>query len=163
MNGGARPGAGRKPGQKDKKPRKGTTARAETERAAAMVALARKAKQRIHQEFIIRIADQDGKQKPLSLAEKREFIKLSDEFAAEAGEKKPNAQPGDLEAGEYLRKVWNDPSVDTALRIRAAEVALKGTEGPKGKKTEQAEKAKSAGSGKFAAGKPPQLKVVGNK
>jgi hypothetical protein len=158
--GGARPGAGRKKGQKDKKPRKGTEARKELEKIQAMLAMQMKAKARFYQEFLIRVANQDGKQKPLALAEKKLMAQLAVELAEQTGEGKPEAAPDDLEAGDYLRKVWNDPAIDTALRIRAAEVALKGNEGPKGKKEEKADRAKNAGSGKFRPSAPPVLKVV---
>ena len=154
-NGGARPGAGRKKGQKDKKPRAGTEARAEYEKIQAMLAMEIKAKAKFYQEYLVRVANKDGKQKPLSLAEKRQMSQLAAELAVDTGERKPDARPEDLEAGEYLRKVWNDPTIDHSLRIRAAEVIIKGSEGVKGKKGEQADKAAKAGAGKFAPNKAP--------
>ena len=71
MKGGARPGAGRKKGQTDRKPRAGTEKRAEYEQIQKMLAMGVKAKARFYQEFLIRVANQDKKQKPLSLAEKK--------------------------------------------------------------------------------------------
>lgn len=163
MKGGYRPGAGRKKGQKDTKPRKGTEARAEAEKLAAMIEMARKAKRRIHQEFLIRIANQDHQQVPLTLAEKREFLRLSAELEAEnrpaeTAEKLDNVSDG-IEAVEFLRQVWNDPNVEISLRIRAAEIAYKAAEVKLGKKDEKAERARAAGQGKFAA-MADRLKVV---
>lgn len=60
----------------------------------------------------------------------------------------------DLEADVYLRTVWNDPKVDTVLRIKAAEIVIRGGE-KKGKKTEKSDRARQAGQGKFAPSKPP--------
>jgi len=157
--GGSRPGAGRKKGQKDVKPRKGSPGEDEAKKIKQMLSMAIKAKARFYQEFLIRVANKDGQQKPLSIAEKRLMGKLGDELEAEKGEKKTEAGSTDLEAGEFLRKVWNDPQVDMALRIRAAEVAHKEAGGPKGKKDEKKGKAEEAGKGRFAASRPP-LSVV---
>lgn len=66
----------------------------------------------------------------------------------------------DLEADVYLRTVWNDPKVDTVLRIKAAEIVFRGSE-KKGKKEEKKDKARTAASGKFAPSRPP-LSVVKN-
>ncbi len=165
MRGGYRPGSGRKKGQKDTKPRKGTEARAEAEKVKAVVALAQKAKVRIHQEFLIRIANQDKKQTPLSLAEKKEFLRLSAELAAETGEGKSKGEDEGLEPLAYMLRIMNDPNEDPEMRARMAVSAapyIHPRVGEKqGKKDEKADRAKTAGSGKFAAGKPPVLKVVG--
>lgn len=163
MRGGYRPGAGRKKGSKDTKPRKGTEAKAEEEKLKAMVALAKKAKEKIHREFLIRIANNDGKQAPLSLAEKKEFLRLSAEMEAEAKPAeiadKLDKVSGGLEAGEFLRQVWNDPSVEISLRIRAAEIAFRVAAEKLGKKDEKNEAAKAAGAGRFAS-MADRLKVV---
>ena len=67
---------------------------------------------------------------------------------------KPIIKPEDLEAQEYLRAVWNDPGVETSLRIRAAEIVLRS--GPAmGKKDELNERARTAGAGRFGAGRAP--------
>lgn len=157
--GGYRPGAGRKKGQKNTKPRKGTEAKAEEEKLKAMVALAKKAKEKIHREFLIRIANNDGEQAPLSLAEKKEFLRLSAEMEAEAKPAeiadKLDRVSGGLEAGEFLRQVWNDPSVEISLRIRAAEISFRVAAEKLGKKDEKNEAARRAGQGKFQAGRPP--------
>ena len=160
MKGGARPGAGRKKGQTDKKPRAGTEKRAEYDQIQAMLAMGIKAKAKFYQEFLIRTANKDGKQKPLSLAEKKLMAQLAIELAEQTGEGKTETSTEILDAEEFLRKVWNDPNVDMALRIRAAEVVHKEAGGPKGKKEDAKERAKRAASGIFAPGKPPKLEVV---
>ena len=53
----------------------------------------------------------------------------------------------------------NDPSVEMALRIRAAEVLRKDDSEKKGKKEQREERAKAACSGKYAAGAPPLTRV----
>lgn len=163
MKGGARIGAGRPKGRKDTKPRKGTEAKAEDEKLKAMIALAKKAKEKIHREFLIRIANNDGKQVPLSLAEKKEFLRLSDEMEAEAKPAeiadKLDKVSGGLEAGEFLRQVWNDAGVEISLRIRAAEIAFRVAAEKVGKKDEKNEAAKRAGAGRFAS-MADRLKVV---
>jgi len=163
MRGGPGRGQGRKPGSKDKKPRK-KAEMSEKEKIKQILALGEKAKARFYQEFLIRVANQDGQQAPLTMAEKRLMAQLGAELSAGIAEKAPpEQQPGeDMEAADYLRKVWNDPSIDATLRIRAAEIVFKEGGGKgKGKKDEKADRAKQAGSGKFSASAPPQLKVVG--
>lgn len=76
-------------------------------------------------------------------------------LAVEIDEAAEKVEIGDLEAGEFLRSVWNDPRIKYDLRIRAAEVVLRTEGAKKGKKDEREEKAKNAGGGKFAAGAPP--------
>lgn len=147
--GGYRSTAGRKKGQKDTKPRKGSPAYTEAENIKKMLTLRIKAKAKIYQDFLVRVKNGDK----LSIAEKRLMDKLGNELEAETKEKKTESGGPDLEAGEFLRKVWNDPNVDMSLRIKAAEVAHK--ESPKGKKDERADRAKQASQGKFAAGKAP--------
>lgn len=66
----------------------------------------------------------------------------------------------DLEADAYLRTVWNDPNIETVLRIKAAEIIFRGGE-KKGKKDEKADRARQAGQGRFAPSRPP-LAVVKN-
>ena len=157
--GGYRPGAGRKKGQKDTKPRKGTEAEAEAAAIKSMLAMGVKAKARFYQEYLVRVANQDKKQKPLSVAEKRLMEKIGVELAAAMMEGKPEADKTDLEAGEFLRQVWNDPGVEISLRIRAAEIAFRSIAEKSGKKDEKNEAARRAGQGKFQAGRPP-LAVV---
>jgi hypothetical protein len=163
MKGGYRPGAGRKRGSKDKKPRKGSRraeAQAEPteqEKIRAMLSFGTRAKAKIYQDYLQRI----GQGGTLSVAEKRHMDKLGAELEAEIKGDKPQPDVGklDLEAYDYLRQVWNDPGMDPSLRIRAAEIVFKGAEEKKGKKDEKNEAARRAGQGKFQAGRPP-LAVV---
>jgi hypothetical protein len=132
----------------------------EADKIRQMLTYGTKAKARMYQEFLQRIS-QGG---TLTTTEKKLFDKIGGELAAELKPEAPKlpAECVDLEAEEYLRKVWNDPNMDPALRIRAAEIAFKGSEGKLGKKEVKDKAAKAAGSGKFAASAPP-LKLVGNK
>ncbi|MEN6375518.1 MAG: hypothetical protein ABFD75_12190 [Smithella sp.] len=156
MRGGYRPGAGRKTGSKDKKPRKTSTEADEKKKLRDMLAFDKKAKARFYQEFLVRVS----KGEKLTLAEKRMMDKIGAELSADLeAEKKPDAAPGDLEACDYLRTVWNDPQVDTALRIKAAEIVVRGDGDKKSKKGEAADRAKNAAAGKFAPSRPP-LSVV---
>ena len=164
--GGRRPGAGRKPGSHDKKPRGGTKPEpSEREKIRHMLELGEQAKLRMYQEFLMRVANKDKAGNslnlpPLTVAEKRLMTKLGEELAAGIFEKPKELPSGeDLEAAEYLRRVWNDPNANSELRVKAAEVMLRVAAEKKGKKEEAAERAKAAGSGKFKAGVPP-IKVV---
>jgi hypothetical protein len=167
MTSGGYHGGGRPKGSKNSGPRKGSKAYealhkrtrkrkdvpapepTEADKIKRTLALAEQAKKKTLQEFIIRVANQDGLQKPLTLAEKRYMDKLGAEVSAEAP--KPDGEKMDLEAHEYLRQVWNDPNCETSLRIRAAEIAFKGPESKLGKKDLKDVKAKQAGGGKFAS------------
>ena len=153
--GGYRPGAGRKKGQKDAKPRKGSPRSVEQDKIREMLAYGTKAKARFYQEFLVRM----GKGEKLSIAEKKLMEKLGAELAAEVDGDQPKVGTAeDLEAGEYLRQVWNDPNMEAALRIRAAEIMVKGP-GEKGAKELKNDRAKKAGAGKFGAGAPPLRRV----
>jgi len=86
--------------------------------------------------------------------------KLGTDLEAEVTDEavKPVINLEDLEADEYLRKVWNDPGVETSLRIRAAEIVVRS--GPSmGKKDELNERAKTAGAGRFGAGRAPLVSI----
>lgn len=64
---------------------------------------------------------------------------------------------------EFLLSVMRDPTNTTAQRIRAAMAAIPYTHAkpaPGGKKDAAAEASKAASTGKFAAGRPPPMKVV---
>jgi len=80
------------------------------------------------------------------------------ELAEETGGKTETGST-DLEAGEFLRQVWNDPRVEISLRIRAAEIVFRGA-GKQGKKDEKQDRAAMVAAGKFAPSRPPSLKVV---
>ncbi len=184
MKGGYRPGSGRPYGAKDSKPRKMTTAalkktemesaRIKDEQWAAQVeaeqneqaeqikqllTIGQKARLKFYQEFLIRAANKDKKQKPLSVIEMRMMEKIGEELAEATKKEKEEITTNNLEAGEYLYQVWNDPNIDLNLRIRAAEIVFRVVGEKKGKKGEAGEKAKSAGAGKFKMGRSP-LAVV---
>lgn len=153
--GGYRPGAGRKKGQKDSKPRKGSPAHTEAEKIRQMLAMGIKAKARFYQEFLVRVS----KGEKLSIAEKKFMDKLAGELAAETEGKKPEAPPEDIDPLTYMLQVLNDQKADPELRARMAIAAAPFVHPRKGegqgKKDEKANRAKSAGAGKFAASKPP--------
>jgi len=75
-----------------------------------------------------------------------------------------DAKAENLDPLAYMLKVMNDENADAARRDRMAVAAAPFIHSRKGdglgKKEEKADKAKSAGAGRFAASKPPQLKVV---
>jgi hypothetical protein len=169
MRGGWRNG-GRPKGSKNSGPRKGSKAYealhktkkrkdapapepTEADKIRTMLSFAARAKAKMYQEFLMRIANGDGKQVPLTTAEKKLMDKIGGELEAELKPEAPKPDGGktDLEAHEYLRQVWNDPNVETALRIRAAEIIAKGPESKLGKKDMKDVKAKQAGGGKFAS------------
>jgi hypothetical protein len=175
MRGGYRPGSGPEKGTKYR-PRKGKESKPlgkpkatrkpkippapsppvdpDAEKIRQMLKMRTKATQRLFGDFMNRVA----RGEKLTVAEINKMEKLGAELEEENGEKAPAApapgDPLDLEAAEYLRKVWNDPTIDHSLRIRAAEIIAKGPE-KLGKKEEKSDRAKAAGAGKFAAGRPP--------
>lgn len=73
---------------------------------------------------------------------------------------------GKLEPLDYMLEIMRDKKMAPELRARMAVAAApfihtrRGEEKPKGKKEEKGDRAKDVGSGKFAAGAPPKLKVV---
>ena len=166
---------GRPKGSKNSGPRKGSKAYAElhkkprkrkeqpapepteADKIRQMLTFGTKAKAWMYQEFLQRI----GKGETLTTAEKKLFDKIGGELEAEVKPAAPDLpeECNDLEAREYLRKVWNDPSIDHSLRIRAAEIAFKGVEGKQGKKEVKDGKAREAGRGRFAPSAPPKLVV----
>lgn len=155
-SGGFRPGAGRKKGSKDQKPRKTGKESDEKKKLRAMLAYDKKAKAKFYQEFLVRVS----KGETLSLSEKKMMDKLAVELAEGLNEEeKAEAKAENLDPLTYMLKVMNDPNEDKEMRARMAIAAApfvharKG-EG-KGKKDEQEERAKKAGSGKFAPGKSP--------
>lgn len=158
--GGYRPGGGRPKGVKDSKPRKGTEAQIGAEKIRQMLTLGMQAKKKFYHEFLVRVANQDKKQVPLSIAEKNLMNKLAIELAAEL---KDPVEPGvseDLQPLEYMLRVMNDPKEDPAVRRQMAAAAApychprKGEAGT-GKKEEKSDRAKEAGRGRFAPSKIP--------
>lgn len=154
-SGGYRANAGRKKGQKDRKPRKLTEEQQETEQIKQLLSLGIKAKAKFYQEFLIRVANKDKKQKPLSIVEKRMMEALDKDLKANINDDNSQVEFSDYGAAEFLKIVWNDPKIDMALRIRAAEIIVRGAADKPGKKDDKEEKAKEAGKGKFAPSKPP--------
>lgn len=160
--GGARPGAGRKKGQKDVRPRKGTEAQQEADQIRQLLSLGIKAKAKFYQEFLFRVANADKKQKPLSIVEKRMMDKLAEDLAEKIADGAASDEvPENLDPLSYMLKVMNDPTEkDTARKDRMAMAAApfchprKGESGT-GKKEEQADRAKTAGKGRFAPSRPP--------
>ena len=175
--GGYRVGGGRPKGAKDSKPRKKyPLSRAKVEREAAqllesqriaqveadqaeqvaqihnLLTIGQKAKLKFYQEFLIRAANKDGNQKPLSILEMKHMEKLGEELK---GPLPPTIKANNLEAGEYLYQVWNDPNIDLSLRIRAAEIVFRVDGEKKGKKEEAEDRANEASKGKFSAGRAP--------
>jgi hypothetical protein len=156
--GGYRPGTGRPKGAKDKKPRKGSNkekkapAKTERDQIKQILALGHKAKARMYQEFLLRISKNEN----LSITEKKLMDKIGADLESEIKEsEKPDMDKVDSDASDFLRSVWNDPEIEIALRIRAAEIIFRNDGEKKGKKNEKSDKAKQAGAGKFAAGRPP--------
>jgi len=132
-SGGYRIGAGRPRGSKDSTPR----------------VMAKKGKSR----------------KKLTLEEKKVMNKLSAAMEGRATGKAPTATDGKRDPLTYLLDTMNDDSLEPDVRFRAAVAAApfvhpRAGEG-KGKKEDKADRARAAGAGKFQAGAPPKLAVVG--
>jgi hypothetical protein len=168
MRGGYRPGAGRKKGTKDSKPRatkpgKKSSKKAldpEKQKLKEMLSYDIKAKARFYNEFLSRVS----KGEKLSIAEKKMMGQLAIELSANlTDDEKQKAEAENLTPLEYMLRVMNDPNEDKDMRARMAIAAApfvhsrKGEGG--GKKDERDQKAKAASSGKFAPSAPP-LKVV---
>jgi len=159
--GGYRPGAGRKPGSKDKVPRKITKKQtSDKKKIKAILELGVKAKARMYQEFLLRIS----KGESLSITEKKLMDKIGAELTEGLGEDdKKIIEAENLDPLGYMLKVMNDPQAEKDRRDKMAIAAAPFIHARKGegagKKQEREERAKAAGSGKFAPGKVP-LKVV---
>lgn len=171
-SGGYRPGAGRKKGSKDTKPRaprKSAPTKSKSQPKALdpdkqkikeLLSFDLKAKAKFYNEFLARVSRGEH----LSIAEKKMMAQLATELAAGLTEgEKQEAAAENLTPLEYMLKVMNDTAAEKDRRDRMAIAAApflhaRAGEG-KGKKDELEEKAKKAGSGKFAAGQAP-LKVV---
>ncbi len=162
-SGGYRPGAGRKKGAKDRKPRKSPKPElTERDKIKQMLAMGTKAKARFYQEFMLRVS----RGEKLTVPEMKMMDKLGAELAADVGEKTTTP----VETGEtvtpleLMLKGMNDPNEPKETRYRLAIAAAPFVHPRKGegagKKDEKADRAKQAGSGKFAASAPPVLKMV---
>jgi len=77
---------------------------------------------------------------------------------------KATAASENLTPLEFMLKIMRDPQEDEDRRARMAIAAAPFCHARKGegagKKEEKADKAKQAGVGKFAAGRPPNIKLV---
>jgi len=158
--GGFRPGAGRKKGSKDTKPRKGSPKSVEQDKIREMLSFGTKAKAKFYQEFLLRVS----KGEQLSIAEKKLMDKLAIELAEEVdGKPAKKGKPEDLEPLAYMLKVMNDPNEDKELRARMAIAAAPFVHARKGegqgKKQDKDDRAKTAGAGKFKAGTAPLKRV----
>jgi hypothetical protein len=173
-SGGYRPGAGRKKGSKDTKPRATKTPKKipakvktpkkpldpEKQKLKEMLSYDIKAKARFYNEFLTRVS----KGEKLTIAEKKLMGQLAAELSAGlTDDEKVKAAAENLTPLDYMLKVMNDPAAEKERRDRMAIAAApfvhtRPGEG-KGKKDEKEERARAAGSGKFAAGAAP-LKVV---
>ncbi len=154
--GGYRPGAGRKPGAKDKKPRSVSPESEEKRKLREMLAYDKKAKAKFYQEYLVRVSKGDK----LSIAEKKFMDKLGSELSADLSDaEKADAKTENLDPLTYMLKVMNDDGAEKDRRDRMAIAAApfcharKG-EG-KGKKDERDDRARAAGSGKFAPSRAP--------
>ena len=175
MRGGYRPGSGPAKGTKyrpraEKKEQTPSTRKAkappidgDAEKIRQMLAMGTKVRARMYQEFLQRV----GKGEKLTLAEKKMMEKIGEELAAEVNGDTPPSTPEIQETVtplELMLQIMNDPKEPKELRARMAVAAAPFVHPRKGegagKKEEKADRAKNAGSGKFKAGAPPQLKVV---
>jgi len=162
--GGYRPGAGRKPGSKDKKPRNNTKnpKTIEKDKIRELLSYDIKAKAKFYNEFLVRV----GKGEKLSTTEKKMMEKLKVELSAELDdEEKAEAEAENLDPLVYMLKVMNDEHADQDRRDRMAIAAAPFIHSRKGeglgKKDEMVSRAKVAtGKGKFSASAPPKLSVV---
>ena len=158
--GGFRPGAGRKKGSKDTKPRKGSPKSVEQDKIREMLSFGTKAKAKFYQEFLFRVS----KGEKLSIAEKKLMEKLGAELAAEVdGDQQKTGTAEDLEPLAYMLKVMNDPNEDKDLRARMAIAAAPFVHARKGegqgKKQDKDDAAKAAGAGKYRPSAPPLKRV----
>ena len=153
-----------KPGQPSatmpaKKPRKAKPPPEPTDadKIRQMLAMGTKVRARMYQEFLRRV----GKGEKLTLAEKKMMEKIGEELQADVnGEKPPVTVDGKIETPlEHLLRVMNDLKIPEETRLRAAALAAPFCHTRKGeglgKKEEAGERAKSAGQGKFKAGRAP--------
>ena len=170
--GGYRPGAGRKPGIKETKPRKRKKSKApedskqvtpeseETKQIKAMLSFETKAKATLYNNFLTKIKA-GGK---LTLADKKLMDAVAVDLLAEISEEDvKSAKAENLDPLKYMLKVMNDPKAAEDRRDRMAIASAPFVHSRKGegqgKKEDRDEKAKQAGAGKFQSGRPP-LKVV---
>ena len=149
MRGGARPGAGRPKGRKDKPKETAFTLKAR-ELAEHYKALQDKARKGV---------------KPTA-AETQRLHTLSAELASALDDQRggKEAELEDILPLDLMLRYMRDPREDKEFRVRAASLAApylhpRAGDGP-GKKEDAKERAKKAAAGIYAPGKPPKLEVV---
>ena len=172
-SGGYRPGAGRKTGSKDKKPRgkdskpteKLPLNQADKDKINELLAidLETREKAKAYSDLLTRAS----KGEPLTAAEKREMSSLREELRKRLsdgeGEDLTLEEP---DAKAFLERllVATDSVVDQKTKIQIANILLPFQHSRKGegagKKEEQADRAKAAGAGRFSASAPPKLAMV---
>lgn len=146
MRGGARPGAGRKKGSRDKK---------------IIESLPFISKAREFAEFYDGLLKRAQAGQQPTAADKKNMNLLASELARMQAEKRAakSEKPENLLPLEFMLKTMNDPGEDKELRARMAQAAAPFVHARKGegagKKDERADAAKKAGAGRFAASKPP--------
>ena len=158
--GGFRPGAGRKKGTKDSKPRKGSAKSEEAEKIREILSYGIKAKAKLYHDYLTRI----NRGEKLSVPDQKMVDKLAEELAATLSESERAGTVAErFEPLAYMLSVMNDPTADKERRDRMTTAAApychprKG-EG-QGKKDEKADRAKAAGEGKFRPSAPPLKRV----
>ena len=169
-SGGYRPGAGRKPGSKDKKPRGKVKAteklplnQADKDKINALLAidLETREKAKTYSDLLTRASTGES----LTAAGKREMASLREELRKRLSDgEAEDLTLDEPDAKEFLEKLLLSKDVDQKTKIQIANILLPFQHSRKGeglgKKDEQAGRAKAAGAGKFSASAPPKLSVV---
>jgi hypothetical protein len=95
----------------------------------------------------------------VTIAEKKLMDVLAVELAAEVSGKTKAEEISNTDAKVFLEGLLINPVVDQKTKIQIANILIPYQHARKGetigKKDEKSEKAKTAGNGRFAAGKPP--------
>ena len=169
-SGGYRPGAGRKFGSKDKKPRgkvKSTEKlplnQADRDKINELLAidLETREKAKTYSDLLTRAS----KGESLTVIEKREMSSLRDELKKRLSDGEgEDFTLGNPDAKEFLEKLLLSNKVDQKTKIQIANILLPFQHSRKGeglgKKDEASERAKTAGAGRFSASASPKLAVV---
>ena len=158
--GGFRPGAGRKKGTKDTKPRKGSKAHEDTEKIREILSYGIKAKAKLYHDYLTRI----NRGEKLPVADQKMVDKLAEELAANLIESERTGTVAEcFEPLAYMLAVMNDPTADKERRDRMATAAAPYCHPRKGegmgKKEEKEDRAKQAGKGRFRPSAPPLKRV----
>ena len=147
--GGFRSGSGRKKGSKNRKA---------PEKPETLVFLS---KAEEFAQFYGGMLSRASSGKKPSESEKQQMMKLAAELTKtyESGGENEGKPVEELLPLDFMLKLMNDPGEDKEMRARMAQAAAPYCHARKGetmgKKDEKADRAKSAGKGKFQAGRPP--------